>query len=57
MTKIIKKNINFIKISTSYIIYYMMKSIDDRIDCEKIRKLKGVYEYYKTLDALKHNID
>ena len=35
----------------------MMKSIDDRIDCEKIRKLKGVYEYYKTLDALKHNID
>ena len=35
-----------------YIICHMMTSIDGRIDCEMVGKLKGVDEYYQTLNEL-----
>ena len=35
-----------------YIICHMMTSIDGRIDCEMTGKLKGVDEYYQTLNEL-----
>ena len=35
-----------------YIICHMMTSIDGRIDCEMVEKLKGVDEYYQTLNEL-----
>lgn len=35
-----------------YIICHMMASVDGRIDCAMTSKIKGVDEYYKTLDAL-----
>lgn len=35
-----------------YIICHMMASVDGRIDCAMTSKIKGVNEYYKTLDAL-----
>ena len=35
-----------------YIICHMMSSIDGRIDCEMTAQIKGVDEYYKTLDLL-----
>ena len=35
-----------------YIICHMMASVDGRIDCAMTSKIKGVTEYYKTLDAL-----
>lgn len=35
-----------------YIICHMMTSVDGRIDCAMTEKLKGVEDYYKTLDAL-----
>lgn len=35
-----------------YIICYMMTSIDGRIDCKMTESLRGVEEYYKTLDEL-----
>ena len=35
-----------------YIICYMMTSIDGRIDCAMTEKLRGVEDYYKTLDEL-----
>lgn len=35
-----------------YIICHMMTSIDGRIDCEMVGKLKGVDEYYQTLKEL-----
>ena len=38
--------------SKPFIVCHMMTSIDGRIDCEMTGKLKGVDEYYKTLDAL-----
>jgi len=55
MTKIIKKKYKFYK--NLNIIHNILYDEINRIDCKKVRKLKGVYEYYKTLDALKHNID
>ena len=35
-----------------YIICHMMTSVDGRIDCEMTGKLKGVDDYYTTLDVL-----
>ena len=35
-----------------YIICHMMTSVDGRIDCEMVGKLKGVEEYYETLKEL-----
>lgn len=35
-----------------YIICHMMTSIDGRIDCAMTAKLKGVEDYYTTLEAL-----
>ena len=35
-----------------YIICHMMASVDGRIDCAMTSKIKGVNEYYRTLDAL-----
>lgn len=35
-----------------YIVCHMMMSIDGRIDCGMTSKLRGVDEYYATLDAL-----
>lgn len=35
-----------------HIICYMMTSLDGRIDCEMTSKLKGVEDYYSTLDKL-----
>jgi len=35
-----------------YIICHMMTSLDGRIDCAMTSQLKGVDEYYKTLDML-----
>jgi 2,5-diamino-6-(ribosylamino)-4(3H)-pyrimidinone 5'-phosphate reductase len=35
-----------------HIICHMMASVDGRIDCAMTSKIKGVNEYYKTLDAL-----
>lgn len=35
-----------------YIICHMMTSLDGRIDCAMTSKLKGVDDYYATLDAL-----
>ena len=35
-----------------YIICHMMASIDGRIDCAMTAKLRGVDEYYSTLEAL-----
>lgn len=34
-----------------YIICHMMTSLDGRIDCAMTEQLKGVEEYYKTLDS------
>ncbi len=34
-----------------YIICHMMASLDGRIDCAMTEQLKGVEEYYKTLDS------
>ena len=39
--------------SKPYIICHMMSSIDGRIDCAMTAQIKGVDEYYKTLDSLK----
>ena len=38
--------------SRPYIICHMMTSIDGRIDCAMTAQIKGVDEYYKTLDSL-----
>ena len=38
--------------SKPYIICHMMSSIDGRIDCAMTAQIKGVDEYYKTLDSL-----
>ena len=38
--------------SRPYIICHMMSSIDGRIDCAMTAQIKGVDEYYKTLDSL-----
>ena len=38
--------------SRPFIVCHMMTSIDGRIDCEMTGKLKGVDEYYKSLEAL-----
>ena len=38
--------------SRPYIVCHMMTSIDGRIDCAMTAQLKGVDEYYKTLDSL-----
>jgi len=38
--------------SRPYIICHMMTSIDGRIDCDMVGKLKGVDEYYQTLNEL-----
>ena len=38
--------------SRPYIICHMMSSIDGRIDCAITAQIKGVDEYYKTLDSL-----
>ena len=35
-----------------YIICHMMTSLDGRIDCAMTSQLKGVDDYYKTLDML-----
>ncbi len=35
-----------------YIICHMMTSVDGRIDCGMTEKLKGVNEYYSTLENL-----
>ena len=35
-----------------HIIWYMMTSIDGRIDCAMTSKLNGVEDYYKELDEL-----
>lgn len=35
-----------------YIVCHMMTSVDGRIDCDITAKLKGVDEYYSTLEAL-----
>ena len=35
-----------------YIICHMMTSLDGRIDCQMTEKLKGVEDYYNTLDKL-----
>ena len=35
-----------------YIICHMMASVDGRIDCAMTSKIKGVNEYYQTLEAL-----
>lgn len=34
-----------------YIVCHMMMSLDGRIDCAMTEQLKGVDEYYKTLDS------
>ena len=38
--------------SKPYIICHMMSSIDGRIDCAMTAQIKGVDEYYKTLNSL-----
>ena len=38
--------------SKPYIVCHMMSSIDGRIDCAMTAQIKGVDEYYKTLDSL-----
>ena len=38
--------------SRPYTICHMMSSIDGRIDCAMTSQIKGVDEYYKTLDSL-----
>lgn len=35
-----------------YLVCHMMMSLDGRIDCAMTAKLRGVDEYYSTLDAL-----